>query len=166
MARSKGTSRSHHDITHLQPLTNVHANYQLPTPYSFRDIARARFYRSRSLRQGQQSNQGQTMTLHTYNPQQCSFQVSTSYTLRFGRYSPDKIFKLKVATARSNQGHTMTLCTYTPNVCPYQVSTFYNLWFLRYSPDKLFSATRQNFYPHIWTSWVKTISEQPLRTVG
>ena len=26
------------------------------TPYSFRDIARTRFYRSRSLRQGQRSN--------------------------------------------------------------------------------------------------------------
>ena len=41
---------------------------QLPTPYGFRDIARTRFYRSRSLRQGQRSNQGHTMTLHTYTP--------------------------------------------------------------------------------------------------
>ena len=32
----------------------------------------ARFYRSRSLRQGQRSNQGQTMTLHTYTPQPMS----------------------------------------------------------------------------------------------
>ena len=39
---------------------------------------------------------------------QCSFQVSTLYTLRYLRYSPDTIFKLKVTTARqsSNQGHT------------------------------------------------------------
>ena len=37
----------------LQPLTNVPTKYQLPTPYGFRDIARTRFYRSRSLRQGQ-----------------------------------------------------------------------------------------------------------------
>ena len=29
------------------------------------------------------------------------YQVSTSYTLRFPRYSPDKIFKLKVTMARS-----------------------------------------------------------------
>ena len=42
--------------------------YQLPTPYGFRDIARTRFSNSRSLRQGQRSNQGQTMTLHTYTP--------------------------------------------------------------------------------------------------
>ena len=60
--------RSHHDAVHLQPLTNVPTKHQLPTPYGFRDIARTRFYRSRSLRQGQRSNQGQTMTLHTYTP--------------------------------------------------------------------------------------------------
>ena len=52
MARSKVKSRSHHDVAHLQPLTNVHTKYQLPTPYGFRDIARTRFYRSRSLWQG------------------------------------------------------------------------------------------------------------------
>ena len=78
------------------PPTNVATKYYLPTPYSFQDIARTRFYRSRSLRQGQRSNQGHTMTLHTYNPQ-CPSQVSTSYTLRFPRYSQDKIFKLKVS---------------------------------------------------------------------
>ena len=67
-ARSKVKSRSDHDVAHLHPLTNVPTKCQLPTPYSFRDIARTRFYRSRSLRQGQRSNQGQTMTLHTYTP--------------------------------------------------------------------------------------------------
>ena len=64
----KVKSRSHHGAAHLQPLTNVPTKYQLPTPYGFRDIARTRFYRSRSLRQGQISNPGQTMTLHTYTP--------------------------------------------------------------------------------------------------
>ena len=34
-------------------------------------------------------------------PDQCPYPVSTSYTLRFPRYSPKKIFKLKVTTARS-----------------------------------------------------------------
>ena len=53
MARSKVKSMSHHDVAHLQPLTNVPTKYQLPTPYGFQDIARTRFYRSRSLRQGQ-----------------------------------------------------------------------------------------------------------------
>ena len=47
------------------PLTNVPTKYQLPTPYSFRDIAWTKFYRSRSLRQGQRLNQGHTMTLQS-----------------------------------------------------------------------------------------------------
>ena len=64
--RSKVKSRSDYDIAHLHPLINVPTKYQLPTPYGFRDIARTRFSNSRSLRQGQRSNQGQTMTLHTY----------------------------------------------------------------------------------------------------
>ena len=64
----KVKSRSHHDAAHLQPLTNVSTKHQLPTPYGFRDIARTRFYRSRPLQQGQRSNQGQTMTMHTYTP--------------------------------------------------------------------------------------------------
>ena len=51
--RSKVKSRSHHDVAHLHPLTNVPTKYKLPTPYSFRDIAWTRFYRSRSLWQGQ-----------------------------------------------------------------------------------------------------------------
>ena len=65
-AKSKVKSRSDHDVAHLQPLTNVPTKYQLPTTYGFRDIARTRFSNARSLRQGQRSNQGQTMTLHTY----------------------------------------------------------------------------------------------------
>ena len=67
-ARSKVESRSHYDIAHLQPLTNVPTKYQLPTPYGFQDIAQKRFYTSRSLRKGQRSNQGHTITLHTYTP--------------------------------------------------------------------------------------------------
>ena len=68
MARSKVKSRSHHDILHLHTLANVPTQYQLPTPYGFRDIPRTRFYRSRSLQQGQRSNQGHAMTLHNYTP--------------------------------------------------------------------------------------------------
>ena len=64
----KVKSRSDHDAAHLQALTNVPTQHQLPTPYGSRDIAWRRFYRSRSLQQGQRSNQGQTMTLHTYIP--------------------------------------------------------------------------------------------------
>ena len=50
------------------PPTNVPTKYQLLAPYSFRDIARTRFYRSRSHQLGQRSDQGHTMTLHTYTP--------------------------------------------------------------------------------------------------
>ena len=65
---AKVKSTSDHDVAQLHPLTNVPTKYQLPTPYGFRDIARTRFLNSRSLRQGQRSNPGQTMTLHTYTP--------------------------------------------------------------------------------------------------
>ena len=40
MARSKVKSRSHHDVAHLQPITNVPTKYQLSTSYGFRDIAK------------------------------------------------------------------------------------------------------------------------------
>ena len=82
--------RSHYDAAHLQLLTNVLTKYQLPTPYSFRDIARTRFYRSRSLRQGQIKVTPWRCT--PTPPNQCPYQVSTFYTLRFLRYSPDKLF--------------------------------------------------------------------------
>ena len=64
----KVKSRSHYDAAHLHLLTQCPYQYQLPTSYGFRDIALTRFSNSRSLRQGQRSNQGHTMTLHTYNP--------------------------------------------------------------------------------------------------
>ena len=50
---NKVKSRSHHDAAPLHPLTNVPSKYHLPTPHGFRDIARTRFNRSRSLQQGQ-----------------------------------------------------------------------------------------------------------------
>ena len=50
------------------PLTNVPTKYQLSIPYGFQDIAPTGFLRSRSLQQGQRSNQGPNMMLCTYNP--------------------------------------------------------------------------------------------------
>ena len=87
----KVKSRSHHDVAHLHPLTNVPSKYQLPTPHSFQDIAQTRFYRSRSLRKGQRSNPGQTMPLHTYTPQPMSIPSINFLHLTVPRYSPDKI---------------------------------------------------------------------------
>ena len=72
------------------------------------------------------------------------YQVSTSYTLRFLRYSPYKIFKLKITMARSNQGQTMMLHTCNP---PKPMSlpsiNFLHLHFLTVSeiqPRKTFSC--------------------------
>ena len=59
--------RSHHDA-HLHPLTNVPTKCQPSTPYGIQEIAQTRFSNSWSPLQGQRSNQGHTMTLHTYNP--------------------------------------------------------------------------------------------------
>ena len=78
MARSKVKSRSHHDAAHLHPLTNVSTKYQLPTPYSFRGIARTRFYRSRSLRQGQRSNHD-VAQLHPLTNVPTKYQLPTPY---------------------------------------------------------------------------------------
>ena len=115
--RSKVKSRSHHDAAHLQAPTNVPTNHQLPTHYGFRDIARTRFYRSRSLRQGQRSNQGQTMTLHTYNPLTnvpTKYQLPTPYGFRDIAQTIFYRSRSLQQGQRSNQGQTMTLHTYTP----------------------------------------------------
>ena len=78
---------------------------------------------------------GHTM-MHTYththththtHPNQCSYQVSTFYTLRNPRNSPDKILKLMVSTTRSNQGHTMTLHTYNDLPISLSSNTFLHL---------------------------------------
>ena len=82
MARSKVKSRSDHDVAHLQPLTNIPTKYQLPTPYSFQDIARTRFYRSRSLQQGQRSNQESDhdiVHLHPLTNIPTKYQLPTPY---------------------------------------------------------------------------------------
>ena len=50
--RSKVKLRLHHDIVHPETPTNVFTTNQLPTPYSFQDRARAKFYRSKSQQQG------------------------------------------------------------------------------------------------------------------
>ena len=117
ITRSKVKSTSHHDGAQLQPLTNIPTKYQLPTPYSFQDIVRTRFYRSRSLRQGQRLNQGHTMTLHTYNP---LTNVPTKYQIPTP-YGFQDIVRTRFYRSRSlrqgqrlNQGHTMTLHTYNP----------------------------------------------------
>ena len=89
-ARSKVKSRSHHDIAHLHPLTNVPTKYQLRTPYGFRDIARTRFYRSRSLQQGQIKVRPWRCTPTPSN--QCVLTSINFLHLTVLRQSPDKLF--------------------------------------------------------------------------
>ena len=102
MTMSKVKSRSHHDVAHLLPPTNVPTKYQLPTPYGFQDIAWTRFYRSRSLRQGPRSNQDHTITLHTYTPLSMSLPSINFLHLTVAKiYSLDKILWVKVTAARS-----------------------------------------------------------------
>ena len=57
MTRLKGKSRSHNDVAHVQPITNIPTSINFIQTCGFQDIAKTRFYRSRSLRQGQRSNQ-------------------------------------------------------------------------------------------------------------
>ena len=91
MTRSKVKSRSHHDVVHLQPITNIPTKYQLSIPYDFQDTARTRFYSSKSLQRDQRSNQGHTMMLHTYNPPPMS-QTSTNF-LHLTASKPRQDFK-------------------------------------------------------------------------
>ena len=91
-----------YDVADLQPLTNLPTKYQLPASYSFRDTVRIGFYRSRSLQQGQRSNQGHTMRLREHlHPQPMSPTIITSHTLTLMRYSLHKVLQVKVTTARS-----------------------------------------------------------------
>ena len=73
--------------------------YQLPIPYGCRDIARTRFSNSRSLRQGQMSNQGQTMTLHTYTPQPMSLPSMNFLHLTVSEIQPGQTISRRL-TAR------------------------------------------------------------------
>ena len=109
MKRSK--SRSHHDAAHLQPLTNVPTKHQLPIPYSFRDIAQTRFYRSRLLRQGQMSNQGHTMPFHTYTPYPMSLVSINFLHLTCSEIQPGQTFSRHPPPAHPDtMGENYTPC--------------------------------------------------------
>ena len=106
--------QGHNDVAHLQLPPNVPTKYQLPTTYGFRDIARTRFYTSRSLRPGPRSNQDHTMKLYTYNPQPMS--LPRINFLPFRDIARTRFYRSRSLQQgqRSHQGHTMTLHTYTP----------------------------------------------------
>ena len=110
-ASTKVKSRSHHDVAHLLPPTNVLTKYQLPTPYSFRNIAQTRFYRSRSLRQGSKvksRSHYDIAHLHPLTNVPTKYQLPTPYGFR-------DIARTRFYRSRSlwqgqwsNQGQTMT----------------------------------------------------------
>ena len=117
--RSKKKSRSLHEVSHLHPLTNDRTTYQLSTPYTFRDIAQTRFYRSRSLWQGQRSNQGHTMTMHTYYPQPMCHPSINFLHLTVSEIARTRFYWSRSLRQgqRSTQGHTITLHTDIPYQC-------------------------------------------------
>ena len=92
MARSKVKWRTHYDVSHWHPLTNVPTKYPLPTPYGFHDIDQTRFLNSRALRQSQSSNHVSSWRCTSTPPNQYPYEVSTSNTFRLLRYSPGKLF--------------------------------------------------------------------------
>ena len=126
-AWSKVKSRSHCDVAHLQPSINVHTKYQLPPPYSFQDITRKRFYRSRSLQQGQRSNQGHTTMLHTYNSQPMSLRRINFLHLTFLTFFRDiawiRFYRSKI---KSRSNHNAAYLQSPINVTTkYQLPTSY-----------------------------------------
>ena len=91
-ARSKVKSRSHHDILYiLYTLAIVPTQYQLPTPYSFQDMALTRFFGQGHYGKVKGQIKVTPCCCTPTTPNKFPYKVSTSYTLRLPRYSPDKI---------------------------------------------------------------------------
>ena len=87
---SKVKSRSHHDVAHLQPLSNVSTKVSISYTLWFLRYSLDKTFKLKVTMA--RSNQENTMMMHTYTPNQCLYQVSSSYTLRFLGYSPDQNF--------------------------------------------------------------------------
>ena len=86
------------------------------------------------------SNQGHTMTLHTYNPQPMSLLSINFLQITLSEIKPvqDCIGQGHYSKVKGEIKVTPRRCTPTPpSQCPYQVSTSYTLWFPRYSPEKI-----------------------------
>ena len=107
-ARSKVNQCRTMTWAHLKPSTNVPTKYKLPTPYSLWDITWTRFYRSRSLQQGQRSNQGQTMTWAHLKPSTnvpTKYKLPTPYSLWDITWTRFYRSRSLQQGQRSNQGH-------------------------------------------------------------
>ena len=103
-----------HIVSYYHPIHNTYALKAV-----LKEI-KAKWSRQDFKGQGQYAKvtrQINTTTLHTYTPIQCPYQVSTFYILWFLKYSPDKIFKVKVTTARlkfKSRSHRSRHCAPSP----------------------------------------------------
>ena len=118
------------------PLSNVPTKTQFPRPYGYQDIARTKFYRSRSKVKSR-SHHDVTHLQHTTN-------VPTKYELPTP-YCTQDIAQTRFYRSRSlGQGQikvTPRCCTPTPpNQCPYQASTSYPLQFQEIAQTKLYRS--------------------------
>ena len=71
------------------PLNNVPTNYQLPTPYGFRNIAQ-KILKVKVTRP--RSNESHIIMVHTFTPYQCPYQVSTSYVVMVSEIQNSQAF--------------------------------------------------------------------------
>ena len=71
---------------------------------------------------------------------------SPFYTLRFPRYSLDKILidKTNITSSKVKSRSYFDVAHHCSSQCPFQVSTSYTLSFLRYSPDKILKNQGHN----------------------
>ena len=123
-------------------LSNI--NYlKLPTPFGFRYLACTTF----KVTTAWLKVKSRPTCIMTH-PNQCSYRISTSYTFCFPRYALDKVFNVKVTTARSNVksrlNHGIAQLHPLTNIpTKYQHPTAYSSWFLartsysRRPPDRL-----------------------------
>ena len=98
---------------------------EFPKPDGFQDIARTQFNRSRSLRQGEMSNQGLTTTFHTNDPTKC--RLPTPYGFRDIAQTEFNRSRSLRQGQMSNQGHTMRLNTFNPQPMSLPSITFLHL---------------------------------------
>ena len=101
------------DVAHLQPITSIPTKYQLSTPYGFQNIDWTRFYRSRSLQQGQRSNQGHTIMLHTYTSSPMPLPINNFLHLTVSEIVPEQDFIGQGHNGKFKGQIKVTLHTYT-----------------------------------------------------
>ena len=109
----KGQSRSSYDEAQLHFITNVPTKYELPTPYSFRDIARTRFFKVKVI-----TARPKVKSRSIYDKVQLHFltNVPTKYPLPAPYSSeiwPEQDF-FQGQDLRSDQCQTMMRQNYTP----------------------------------------------------